>query len=90
MLVISPSWPPSPAGCAPARCADPALPSLVAYDYAKCKNSQPLPLLFQRTAGKGISKAPPGRAPRALVHRVLGLGSTTGGAVPRRPLSYRS
>ena len=31
-----------------------ALPSLVAYDYAECVNSAPLPFLFQRTAGRGF------------------------------------
>jgi integrase len=33
---------------------DVALPSLVAYDYAECVNSEPLPFLFQRTAGRGF------------------------------------
>lgn len=33
---------------------DIALPSLVAYDYAECVNSEPLPFLFQRTAGRGF------------------------------------
>ena len=31
-----------------------ALPSLVAYDYAECVDSDPLPFLFQRTAGRGF------------------------------------
>src|SRR5215207_3116890 len=31
-----------------------ALPSLVAYDYAECVDSAPLPFLFQRTAGRGF------------------------------------
>jgi hypothetical protein len=33
---------------------DTALPSLVAYNYAECVNSEPLPFLFQRTAGRGL------------------------------------
>jgi hypothetical protein len=33
---------------------DTALPGLVAYDYAECVNSEPLPFLFQRTAGRGF------------------------------------
>jgi hypothetical protein len=33
---------------------DLALPSVVAYDYAECVNSEPLPFLFQRTAGRGF------------------------------------
>ncbi len=31
-----------------------ALPALVAYDYGECVNSEPLPFLFQRTAGRGF------------------------------------
>ena len=31
-----------------------ALPSLVAYDYAECVDCDPLPFLFQRTAGRGF------------------------------------
>jgi len=31
-----------------------ALPSLVAYDFAECVDSGPLPFLFQRTAGRGF------------------------------------
>ncbi|MGH9224932.1 MAG: tyrosine-type recombinase/integrase, partial [Acidimicrobiales bacterium] len=34
-----------------------ALPALVAYDYGECVNSEPLPLLFQRTAGRGFKGA---------------------------------
>jgi hypothetical protein len=30
------------------------LPSLIAYDYAECVKSAPLPFLFQRTAGHGF------------------------------------
>lgn len=33
---------------------DTALPALVAYDYGECVNSEPLPFLFQRTAGRGF------------------------------------
>ncbi|MGH6693268.1 MAG: tyrosine-type recombinase/integrase [Gammaproteobacteria bacterium] len=33
---------------------DAALPALVAYDYGECVNSEPLPFLFQRTAGRGL------------------------------------
>jgi integrase len=31
-----------------------ALPALVACDYGECVNSEPLPFLFQRTAGRGF------------------------------------
>jgi integrase len=33
---------------------DTALPAVVAYDYGECVNSEPLPFLFQRTAGRGL------------------------------------
>jgi integrase len=36
------------------RSTDTALPALVAYDYGECVNSEPLPFLFQRTAGRGF------------------------------------
>jgi site-specific recombinase XerD len=32
---------------------DAALPSLVAYDHLECEDSEPMPFLFQRTAGRG-------------------------------------
>lgn len=76
MLVISPELAAVLAAItrrvrAAARCAGPALPSLVAYDYAECKNSEPLPFLFQRTAGKGF-KGTTRPVTRGYVHRVLG------------------
>jgi hypothetical protein len=33
---------------------DTALPALVAYDCGECVNTEPLPFLFQRTAGRGL------------------------------------
>ena len=76
MLVISPELASVLAAItrrvrAAARSTGPALPSLVAYDYAECKNSEPLPFLFQRTAGKGF-KGTTRPVTRGYVHRVLG------------------
>ena len=36
------------------RSTDTALPALVAYDYGECVNTELLPFLFQRTAGRGL------------------------------------
>lgn len=47
-----------------------ALPSLVAYDYAECVDSDPLPFLFQRTAGRGF-KGTTGPMHKTYVARVL-------------------
>ncbi len=47
-----------------------ALPSVVLYDYAECKNSEPLPFFFQRTAGKGF-KGTTRPITKAYVSRVL-------------------
>jgi len=48
----------------------PALPSVVLYDYAECRNSDPLPFFFQRTAGKGF-KGTTRPVTRGYVQRVL-------------------
>jgi hypothetical protein len=49
---------------------DTALPALVAYDYGECINSEPLPFLFQRTAGRGF-KGTTRPMNKAYVGRVL-------------------
>ena len=49
---------------------DTALPALVAYDYGECVNSEPLPFLFQRTAGRGL-KGPTRPMHKTYVARVL-------------------
>ena len=51
---------------------EPALPSVVLYDYCECKNSEPLPFFFQRTAGRGF-KGTTRPITRGYVARVLRL-----------------
>jgi integrase len=65
----------------------PALPAIVAYDYAECQDSQPLPFFFQRTAGKGF-KGTTRPITRGYVGRVLaqvcahaGLTDAAGGPI---------
>lgn len=47
-----------------------ALPAVVAYDYGECVNTEPLPFLFQRTAGRGF-KGTTRPMNKAYVGRVL-------------------
>jgi len=57
-----------------------ALPSVVMYDYAECRNSEPLPFFFQRTAGKGF-KGTTRPITRGYVARVLRLVCSSAGLV---------
>jgi hypothetical protein len=68
---------------------DPALPSVVLYDYAECQNSEPLPFFFQRTAGKGF-KGTTRPITRAYVGRVLARVCANAGliAVDGTEISY--
>jgi integrase len=61
---------------------DTALPALVAYDYGECINSEPLPFLFQRTAGRGF-KGTTRPMHKTYVARVLNKVLAT--ADPRGP-----
>ncbi|MBK5222840.1 MAG: site-specific integrase [Acidimicrobiia bacterium] len=54
---------------------DTALPSLVAYDYAECVNSDPLPFMFQRTAGRGF-KGTTAPMHKTYISRVLNKVAT--------------
>ncbi len=72
-----------------------ALPSLVAYDYAECVDSDPLPFLFQRTAGRGF-KGTTAPMHKTYVARVLnkvvrsaGLRGPDGNVIRFTPHDFR-
>lgn len=71
------------------------LPSLVAYDYAECVNTDPLPFLFQRTAGRGF-KGTTAPMHKTYVARVLakvvaasGLRGPDGSPISFTPHDFR-
>ncbi len=72
-----------------------ALPSLIAYDYAECVDSDPLPFLFQRTAGRGF-KGTTAPMHKTYVARVLNkvvraarLTGPDGGIIGFTPHDFR-
>jgi integrase len=100
MLVISPEVAATLAAIvrrvrSAAACTGPALPSLVAYDYSECKDSEPLPFLFQRTAGKGF-KGSTRPINKAYVQRILskvcraaGITDPAGNPIAFTPHDFR-
>ena len=72
-----------------------ALPFLVAYDYAECVDTEALPFLFQRTAGRGI-KGATRTMHRTYIYRILdkitraaNLTATDGSLLDFKPHDFR-